>query len=182
MREDYPASYRILLQVYDKKGETNSAIDAAIEYVDKDSDPSWRLLINAGKKNLNYAVANMRAKMKSSDKPIYWRALIAELYYSAGKYELALKENIKLEEEAGKDDRLYTRKAECYRYLGMHEAAIAELDHVLAKEGDWNHTANAASVIVCWVNLIRPLQISPLPSKKTPALHFRTTPVVGAMS
>lgn len=138
MREDYPASYRILLQVYDKKGETNSAIDAAIEYVDKDSDPSWRLLINAGKKNLNYAVANMRAKMKSSDKPIYWRALIAELYYSAGKYELALKENIKLEEEAGKDDRLYTRKAECYRYLGMHEAAIAELDHVLAKEGDWN--------------------------------------------
>ena len=72
MREDYPASYRILLQVYDKKGETNNAIDAAIEYVDKDSDPSWRLLINAGKKNLNYAVANMRAKMKSSDKPIYW--------------------------------------------------------------------------------------------------------------
>lgn len=138
MREDYPASYRILLQVYDKKGETNSAIDAAIEYVDKDSDPSWRLLINAGKKNLNYAVANMRAKMKSSDKPIYWRALIAELYYLAGKYELALKENIKLEEEAGKDDRLYSRKAECYRYLGMHEAAIAELDQILAKEGDWN--------------------------------------------
>ena len=57
MREDYPASYRILLQVYDKKGETNNAIDAAIEYVDKDSDPSWRLLINAGKKNLNYAVS-----------------------------------------------------------------------------------------------------------------------------
>ena len=54
------------------------------------------------------------------------------------EYELALKENIKLEEEAGKDDRLYTRKAECYRYLGMHEAAIAELDQVLAKEGDWN--------------------------------------------
>ena len=76
----------------------------------------------------------MRVKMKSSDKPIYWWALIAELYYSAGKYELALKENIKLEEEAGKDDRLYTRKAECYRYLGMHEAAIAELDQVLAKE------------------------------------------------
>lgn len=138
MREDYPASYRILLQVYDKKGETNNAIDAAIEYVDKDSDPSWRLLINAGKKNLNYAVANMRAKMKSSDKPIYWRALIAELYYSAGKYELALMENIKLEEDAGKDDRLYTRKAECYRHLGMHEAAIAELDQVLVKEGDWN--------------------------------------------
>ena len=56
-REDYPASYRTLLQVYDKKGETNNAIDAAIEYVDKDSDPSWRLLINAGKKNLNYAVS-----------------------------------------------------------------------------------------------------------------------------
>ena len=138
MRENYPASYRILLQVYDKKGETNNAIDAAIEYVDKDSDPSWRLLINAGKKNLNYAVANMRAKMKTSEKPIYWRALIAELYYYAGKYELALKENIQLEEEVGKDDHIYERKAECYRHLGMHEAAIAELDQILAKEGDWN--------------------------------------------
>ena len=137
MRENYPASYKILLQVYDKKGETNNAIDAAIEYVDKDSDPSWRLLINAGKKNLNYAVANMRAKMKSSENPIYWRALIAELYYAAGKYELALKENNKLEEEAGKDDRLHSRQAECYRHLGMHAAAIAELDQILAKEGDW---------------------------------------------
>ncbi len=138
VRDTYPPIYRLLIQVYDHKGDYNSAIDAAIEYVDKDSDPSWRLLINAGKKNLNYAVANMRAKMKTSDKPIYWRALIAELYYYAGKYELALKENIKLEEEAGKDDRLYERKAECYRHLGMHEAAIAELDQILAKEGDWN--------------------------------------------
>lgn len=138
VRDTYPPIYRLLIQVYGHKGDYNSAIDAAIEYVDKDSDPSWRLLINAGKKNLNYAVANMRAKMKTSGKPIYWRALIAELYYYAGKYELALKENIKLEEEAGKDDRLYERKAECYRHLGMHEAAIAELDHILAKEGDWN--------------------------------------------
>lgn len=138
MRENYPAIYRILLQVYDKKGETNNAIDAAIEYVDKDSDPSWHLLINAGKKNLNYAIANMRAKMKSSDNSIYWRALIAELYYSAGKYELALKENIKLEEEAGEDDYLYSRKAECYRHMGMQEAAIAELDKILVEEDDWN--------------------------------------------
>lgn len=138
MRENYPSIYRILLQVYDKKGDVNKAIDAAIEYVDKDSDARWQMLINVAKKNLNYAVANMRAKMKTSESPIYWRALIAELYYSAGKYELALKENIKLEEEAGKDDRLSSRKAECYRHLGMHEAAIAELDQILAKEGDWN--------------------------------------------
>lgn len=138
VRDTYPPIYRLLIQVYDHKGDYNSAIDAAIEYVDKDSDPRWRLLINAGKKNLNYAIANMRAKMKTSDKPTYWRALIAELYYYAGKYELALKENIKLEEEAGKDDRLYERKAECYRHLGMHEAAIAKLDQILAKDGDWN--------------------------------------------
>lgn len=136
--DTYAPLYRLLIQVYDHKGDYNNAIDAAIAYVDKESDPSWRLLINVGKKNLNYAVANMRAKMKSSENPIYWRALIAELYYTAGKYELALKENIKLEEEAGKDDRLNYRKAECYRHLGMQEAAIAELDQILAKEGDWN--------------------------------------------
>ena len=138
MSENYPSIYRILLQVYEKKGEINNAIDAAIEYVDKDSDPSWRYLINVGKKNLNYAVANMRAKMKTSEHPVYWRALIAELYYSAGKYELALKENIKLEEEAGKDERIHSRKAECYRHLGMHEVAIAELDQAMKDEVNWN--------------------------------------------
>ena len=138
VRESYPQPYALLVNVYDKKGEYNKAIDAAIEYVDKDSDASYRILINAGKKNLNYAVANMRAKMKTSEHPIYWRALIAELYYSAGKYELALKENIKLEEEAGKDERIYSRKAECYRHLGMHEAAIAELNQAMKDEVNWN--------------------------------------------
>lgn len=71
MGGNYPASYRILLQVYEKKGETHNAIDAAIEYVDTDSDPSWQILINVGKKNLNYAIANMRAKMKTSNKSSY---------------------------------------------------------------------------------------------------------------
>ena len=138
VRESYPQPYALLVTVYDKKGDYNKAIDAAIEYVDKDSDASWRILVNAGKKNLNYAVANMRAKIKSSDKPIYWRALIAELYYAAGKYELALKENTKLEEEAGKDPRLHSRKAECYRHLGMHEAAIAELNQAMKDDMNWN--------------------------------------------
>ena len=138
IRDKYPAPYRFLIQVYDHKGEYNNAIDAAIAYVDKDSDAQWRLLINAGKKNLNYAVANMRAKMKSSENAIYWRALISELYYSAGKYELAVKEITKLEEEAGKDNRLHSRKAQCYRQLGMQDAAIAELDLILTEGGDWD--------------------------------------------
>lgn len=138
VQESYPQPYALLVNVYDKKGEYNKAIDAAIEYVDKDSDASYRILIDAGKKNLNYAVANMRAKMKTSEHSIYWHALIAELYYAAGKYELALKENIKLEEEAGKDERIHSRKAECYRHLGMHEAAIAELDQAMKNEVNWN--------------------------------------------
>ena len=138
VRDTYPPLYRLLVEVYDKKGEINNAIDAAIEYVDKDDEPSWRLLVNAGKKNLNYAAANMRAKMKSADNPIYWRALLSELYIAAGKYEQAVKEISLLEEEAGKDARLHSRKAECYRYLGMHEAAIAELDQAMEDGVNWN--------------------------------------------
>lgn len=138
VRDSYPQPYALLVTVYEKKGETNKAIDAAIKYVDKDSDPNWHRLINVGKKNLNYAIANMRAAMKSSEEATYWRALIAEMFYAAGKYDMALKENNKLEEEAGKDDRLISRKAACYRHLGMHEAAIAELDQIIVKDGDWD--------------------------------------------
>lgn len=180
MRENYPASYRILLQVYEKKGETYNAIDAAIEYVDKDSDPSWQLLINVGKKNLNYAIANMRAKMKTSDKPIYWRALIAELYYYAGKYELALKENIKFEEEAGKDDRIYERKAECYRHLGMHETAIEEPDQILAKMGNWNAYCERGICYRLLGKFAQAIADFTAAIEEAPAMHSRTTLAGGA--
>ena len=138
VRKTYSQPYALLVVIYYKKGEINKAIDAAIEYVDEDSDPNWRLLVNAGKKNLNYAVANMRVKMKRSDSPAYWRAMLMELYYAANKYDLAIKEIARLEEEAGKDPRLHSRKAQCYRYLGMHEAAIAELNQAMKDDVNWN--------------------------------------------
>lgn len=136
--DSFPASYQLLAQVYGHKKDYNKAIDAAIKYIDMDSDPKWMILLYVGTKNLNYAIAHMRAKMKTSDNPSYWRALIAELYYYADKYELAIKEIIKLEEEFGNNNHIYERKAECYWHLGMHEAAIAELDQILAQKKDWD--------------------------------------------
>ena len=138
MDENYPSSYRFLLQVYDKKGDVNKAIDAAIDYMAKDSDARWKMFVEVAKKNLNYAVARVSGKLKDSDNPLYWRALLCELYESTGKYELALKEISKLEQETGKDPDLHAHKAEYFRHLGMPESAILELDQVLAEGGDWN--------------------------------------------
>ena len=138
VRESYPAIYRRLVQVYDKKGEINKAIDAAIEYVDKDSDAQWRLLVNVAQKNLNYAVANIRARMKSSDSPYMWRAMLCEIYDAAGNDELALKEVLQLEKEIGSSEDIQVRKSRHYRELGMLEMAIAELDKAIENGGDWN--------------------------------------------
>lgn len=131
--------YRLLSEIHEERGDINNAIDAAIEYVDKDSDPDWRRLVSVGLKNLNYAVANIKAKMKDTDYTLYWRAMLCELYTSAGNDQQALIELTKLEEEAGENPKLHSRKAKCYSNLGMFDSAINELNKAIEDDENWDN-------------------------------------------
>ncbi|MBR4592976.1 MAG: tetratricopeptide repeat protein [Bacteroidaceae bacterium] len=131
--------YKLLSEINKEQGNINNAIDAAIEYVDKDSDPDWKLLVSVGMKNLNYTVANIKAKMKDSDYTLYWRAMLCELYTSAGNDQQALIELTKLEEEAGENPKLHSRKAKCYSKLGMFDSAINELNKAIEDDENWDN-------------------------------------------
>lgn len=131
--------YRLLMEIHEERGDINKAIDAAIEYVDKDSDSDWRRLVSVGVKNLNYAVANIKAKMKDTDYTLYWRAMLCELFTSAGNDQQALIELTKLEEEAGENPKLHSRKAKCYSNLGMFDSAINELNKAIEDDESWDN-------------------------------------------
>lgn len=135
MRKNIPFAYYVLLQLYDMKGETAKSIDAAIEYVAITQNPQWKYLVNVGKKNPYYAAAKIHAKMKTSDRPEYWRELVIEINYSAGKYTDALKECEIQEKENGESIYLHYMKSLCYRNLGMPENAINELNRTLEEVG-----------------------------------------------
>ena len=135
---DYAEIYRFLLQVYDKTGKKTDAIDTAIEYFEKAKDPRWKLVTDVALKQQNYAIANIRAQIKKSDKPIAFRALLCDFFEKAGRWSDALKEYIALEDEAGKDPFINSHKAKCYRQLGMIDSAIAELETAMEKRKDWN--------------------------------------------
>lgn len=139
IRDNYATAYRFLIQVYENKEDFNSAIDAAIEYLDYDTDGNWRILLKVAKKNPNYAIANIRAKMKTSDSTFFWRAMLCEVLKDAGKYVDALKEIEALESEIGVSASTCYGKAQCFRQLGMHEAAIIELDKAIDKEPGWSY-------------------------------------------
>lgn len=145
IRGDYPDIYESFTILYDKMGVTDKAIDSAIQYIDKDPDANWRWLTYVSRDNPNYAAANIKVKIKTSDKPLVWRSLLYEVYSAAGNDELALKEAIQLEKEMGSTRDILSMKARHYRNLGMPQMAVLELDKVIEEEGDWRSYCDRGS-------------------------------------
>ena len=123
---DYCEIYRFLLKAYDMKGDKAKAIDAAIEYFEKADKPYWRIVTDVCLKSENYAVANIRAQLKKSEKPLYWHSFLADFFEKTFKYAEAVKEYDYLEKEHGKDAYFHLQKATCYQRLGRYEESIAE--------------------------------------------------------
>lgn len=77
---DYAEIYRFKLRAYRRMGEDTKAIDAAMDWLDKNSDADFEQIITAAKKRPNYAEAQMKSRAKKSESPIYWKALLCRFY------------------------------------------------------------------------------------------------------
>ena len=135
---DYYEIYRFKVSAYDNMGRYRDAIDAAVEYLEKAKSPSSRIVTDACLKQVNYAVAILRSRIKESSKPFLMRACLCTVYERSGRWEDALREYLVLENESGKDIQINERKGQCYRHLGMLEEAINELNLVIEEKGSWN--------------------------------------------
>ena len=136
---DYAEIYRFKMQAYDKMGEVNKAIDAGLDWFDKNDDASTTFIINVLKKRPNYAEASLKSRAKKSENPFSWQAFLCQYYSEMHKYAEAIKAYDALEAEYGHYSQINVYRSECYSELGLNDLAIADISKAMEKEADWGN-------------------------------------------
>ena len=137
--EDYAEVYRFKMQAFDKLGETTKAIDAALDWMDKNEDASTSSILSVLTKRPNYAEANIKSRAKKSEEPFLWKALLCQYYEETHKYAEAVKAYDELENEFGHYDQINVYRSDCYSELGLHEMAVADISKVMEKDASWDN-------------------------------------------
>ena len=134
---DYSEIYRFKMQAYDRLGEATKAIDAGLDWFDKDDDASTGAIGKILTKRPNYAEASMKARIKKSENPFQWKAFLCQFYEVTHKYAEAARTYDELESEYGHYDQINVYRSECYSELGLNELAIADISKAMEKDPDW---------------------------------------------
>ncbi len=125
---DYSEIYRFRMQAYDKKGNTDKAIDDAVKYFEFSDNPSSELMNPIFKKHLSYALALINSKINSdSENSRSWKMLRITLYELGYDYVNAIAGYNALEEEFGASRSIYYYRSQCYHEIGDSERAIADI-------------------------------------------------------
>lgn len=135
---DYSEIYRFQMSAYDKLGETTKAIDAGLEWFEKDNDARMSAIADVLKKRPNYAEASLKSHAKKSEKALQWKYFLCLFYEDTHKYAEAVKAYDELEAEFGHYDQINLSRSDCYSELGLNGLAIADISKVMEKETDWN--------------------------------------------
>lgn len=134
---DYAEIYRFKMQAYGKLGETSKAIDAGLDWFDKDDDANTDAILDVLKKRLNYAEASLKSRAKKSESPFQWKAFLCQFYEETHKYAEAVKAYDDLEAEFGHYDQINIYRSQCYSELGLNEMAIADISKAMEKDPSW---------------------------------------------
>lgn len=134
---DYSEIYRYRMQAYDKLGETRKAVDAALEWFDKDNEADDEAILKVLAKQQNYSEAAMKSRIKTSEDPAILKGFLCQFYENTHKYAEAVKAYDELEAAYGHLDEIYVFRSGCYEELGLYEKAIADISAVMEKEVNW---------------------------------------------
>lgn len=134
---DYSAPYRFLMQAYDKIGETNKAIDAALNWFDKEENPDGDLIKDVLEKRPNYTEAAVKSRIKNSDNPGNWKYFLSQFYQEVGRYADAIRSFDEMEDEFGRYAGINYYCSQCYSELGLNEQAIADISKIMEDDADW---------------------------------------------
>ncbi len=136
---DYSEVYRFKMQAFEKLGETTKAIDAGLNWFDKNDDASIGTIMEVLKKRPNYAEASIKSRAKKSENPFQWKAMLCQFYEGTHKYAEAVKAYDDLEAEFGHYEQINVYRSDCYSELGLNELAIEEISKVMEKEASWEN-------------------------------------------
>lgn len=136
---DYSEIYRFRLRAYKGLGEYGKAIDAGLDWFDKDSDADTDSLFAVMTKRPNYAEANIKSRGKKSENGFSWKALLCQFYEQTHRYAEAVKCYDEMESEYGHYDAINVYRSSCYSELGLNELAIADISKAMEKEASWGN-------------------------------------------
>ncbi len=136
---DYSEVYRFKLRAYKGLKEYGKAIDAGLDWYDKNSDADTDTLFSVMTKRPNYAEANIKSRGKKSENGFAWKALLCQFYEHTHRYADAIKCYDEVEAEYGHYDAINVYRSDCYSELGLNDLAIADISKVMEKEPTWNH-------------------------------------------
>ena len=134
---DYSEIYRFKMFAHDNLGETSKAIDAGLDWLEKDEDASIESIVKVLVKKTAYAEGHIKARARESDEPHKWKWLLSILYKRTHKYAEAVKIFDELEASFGEHENISYSRSQCYRELGLYPQAIADITTVIRLDGDW---------------------------------------------
>ena len=134
---DYSSVYQFKMQALRGLGEDTKAIDAALDWFDKDEGAFSDSLVAVLTIRPNYAEANIKARTKSAEEPLLWQALLGDFYEHLHRYAEAVRVYDGMEAEFGYFDQICTRRADCYAELGLYDRAIADISKAMEKDAAW---------------------------------------------
>ena len=135
--ENYAEVYRFLMKAYDRMGERSKAVDAGLDWFDKDDDFQTDSLVVVLAKRPNYAEASIKGRSKTSEEPIRWSMLLCDFYEHLHKYAEAVKCYDEMERTYGRYDQFNVRRSDCYSELGLFDRAIEDISVAMDGEADW---------------------------------------------
>lgn len=141
---DYSEIYRFKMRAYDKIGESNKAVDAALEWFEKDENSDTDLIMEVLKKRPNYAEVVIKTNVKKSEDRFRWKAFQCLFYEATHKYAEAIKCYDEVESEFGHYEAINVYRSNCYSELGLNEMAIADISKVMDKEQSWDNLRRRA--------------------------------------
>jgi len=134
---DYSEIYRFKMQAYDKLGEASKAIDAGLEWFEKNDDANTEAIGKVLLKRPNYAEASIKTRIKKTEKRFQWMAFLCQFYEASHQYAEAVRTYDALEAEFGHYDEINVYRSDCYCELGLNELAIADISKAMEKDPDW---------------------------------------------
>lgn len=134
---NYVGTYHFRMQAYDKKGETDKAIEDAIKYYDKAENPDASLTDPIFKKHPSYALALVKNMISKSEDSRKWKMLLTSIYELDYDYVNAIKEYNRIEREYGATPAIHYYRSYCYNELGDSENAIKDITKCI-ETGDGN--------------------------------------------
>ena len=133
----YSGTYQFRFYALQHLGEDTKAIDAGLDWFDKDDDAPMDSLVAAARKRPNYAEAQIKTRAKQSEEPTPWKFLLCQFYEYSHRYADAIRMYDELEADFGYDKRLNLYRSDNYASLGLYDRAIGDISKAMQKEPDW---------------------------------------------